>query len=248
MALVFRGNDIHSGFSPSIHSSMQTAKLTPQQFSNVNHVWRHAVNRVAYVLYQPTRATQRTTSFSVTPATFFGNHGVLSPTDTLVLNYAQEGRHILGTPTEAATRLAREASMGFLNTLAASGLTINSDLTSLMSAISFSHPRTNSIQPVGPAAFEPSQLGGSPFIDTMKRYYRHYYDRCMSLHLGISKHMYKAVQAAVAEGATAQSVIIASRLQMRPVTLGIQAPAELPTQLIKEVQDQAIGGGGKVLV
>ena len=97
--MVFKGNDLHSGRAPYAAKAMfdtwvkeLEATLATQGLS--------IISRQMYVVYPSRAANQRDGSLMVTPRNIFGNGGPKpSLKDTAVLNYAQHGRHILGTPT-----------------------------------------------------------------------------------------------------------------------------------------------------
>lgn len=228
---------------------MQTdTALTSTDFAHVAALCKIAINRVGYVLYQSAQAIQRNANFAVTGPTMFGNHGSLSASQNRSLNFAQDGRHILGSSFDASTRLAIEATFGFMNTLAASGIVLDESITSIMGRMHFKDELTSNYLPVGPPPFDPSYASDAEFTATMSAYFKHYYLRCDSVHLGLTKAMYRKVQDEVRRAEISGVASSTSRLELRPVLTHVEHGSGSPPHIIREVLSKTYGGGGKVSV
>lgn len=226
---------------------MQTdTPLTSTDFSHIATLCKIAINRVGYVLYQSAQAIQRNTNFAVTAPTIFGNHGSLSASQHRSLNFAQDGRHILGSGFDASTRLAIEAAYGFYNTLAASGIVLNESIMSIMGRMTYKDELTGNHLPIGLPPFDPSHPPDAEFTKNMSAYFKRYYLLCDSVHLGLTKAMYRKVQKEV--GSMDASVVVAStsRLELRPVLTNVEQGSAPPRHLVREVLSKTYGGGAKV--
>lgn len=93
------------------------------------------VSRVMFVVYPSNALNQRKASVAVTSHNSFANGGPKSSSDGSVLqDFAQHGRHILGTDIDYYNRMSREIVFSFVNSmtlLGLEGITINDLLTKL---------------------------------------------------------------------------------------------------------------------
>jgi hypothetical protein len=98
--LLFKGNDIHSGFAPmedfKDHQEWVESILAP--------AWDHAgpENRLGYVIYPSGIAIQRSASLNATPSQLFGNFGSLQPRKTGQHTFAKHGHVTLGNQEDWA--------------------------------------------------------------------------------------------------------------------------------------------------
>jgi hypothetical protein len=106
--LVFKGNDIHTGFQPTVDESNNTEYSGHEQGSTehleylrsgISEIWNLVgpERRVAYIPYFPRVACERSCKLSINPPVGFGNSG--SATDhkqNTYLNYAEHGKPVLG--------------------------------------------------------------------------------------------------------------------------------------------------------
>ena len=115
--IVFKGNDLHSGFHPSY-----TAQARRDWLEVIDDMWETSVERIGLVAYPNRSMSSRTAGMSISPPLHFGNHGEPIAHHTAQLNFSQHARGILGNAEDHFTRLGREAVWSFANLLSQSGL------------------------------------------------------------------------------------------------------------------------------
>ncbi|KAJ7734871.1 hypothetical protein B0H16DRAFT_1577418 [Mycena metata] len=186
--LVFRGNDLHSGFSPT---------MPPIPRSEVNDLLRApGVIRVVYVNYPSRVATTRSGSMSMTPATNFGNYGSTSAAKAEQRHYSDAtSTPIFSSVRVQANWLAREAAQNFQNALAWSGLKLNVGMTKLLSSMSYNDPQ------LGETHVEAPVFDLELHKDQMSRWWRFYeWHRylCKKYLILITKDEFRTAQAQLA--------------------------------------------------
>ncbi|KAI0037919.1 hypothetical protein FA95DRAFT_1613779 [Auriscalpium vulgare] len=241
--LVFRGNDLHSGFSPS--SQSHGSLLDAGSLDDLSKTWDNAgkVNRCGYVVYHSAQATQRASAMSVTPATRFGNFGTRSATELKSLNFSEHGRHILGTPEDAASRLAHELTFQFMNGLAAAGLQPTFTANHLLDRLRFYAPDTETSQPVRLTAYDPA--GKEDWISRMESYYAGQWANNSDISLGMTKEAYKRHQIQLRSNVGGGSL---NGLELRSITVtkSVASPSKDPHPKIRTVLAKIRGGLDKI--
>ena len=131
--LLFKGNDIHSGSSPS------QPPLTAQQQAEIDLLISLVgpQNRVAYVSYPNTVASSRSASLSVSPSLGFWNLGATAPHKEHNRHFTDPNVSFLGPPPDQSQRLGVELILALFNALIHSGLTLDVDLDDLLTKISY---------------------------------------------------------------------------------------------------------------
>jgi hypothetical protein len=133
--LVFKGNDLHSGFSPretkQAHQEWVESQLLP--------AWDVAgpENRMGFVIYPSRPAIEQSAAMNMTPAQMFGNFGAAQPHKLGQLNFATHGQVILGGKDVWAHRLGQELVASFWNQLQYCDLDLNIDPNILLQLISY---------------------------------------------------------------------------------------------------------------
>ncbi|KAH7905382.1 hypothetical protein BJ138DRAFT_1118520 [Hygrophoropsis aurantiaca] len=113
--LIFKGNDVHSGFAPreSVGTNRQytgfDSKDQPKQLDAVVEAWNLAgpVNRIVYVSYIQSGAFKRNIEIAFMPTVGFGNQAAMPPStkDASYLTFLEHGRSTLGPSFEARVDL-----------------------------------------------------------------------------------------------------------------------------------------------
>ena len=139
--LVFKGSDLHSGFTPS--EDPQTHKCWVEE--NLSAAWNIAgpQNRVGYVSYIEGVPSDRLGSINISSPTLFGNYGSSQVHKSKQKTFAMHGHSILGGTPVYAERMGREIVANFWNSLQFCDLEFDQDINELMSKISFKDPKTN---------------------------------------------------------------------------------------------------------
>lgn len=228
--LSFRGNDPHSGTSPTVHKKQLELDLKSQEFlKDINERWPNAgyVNRVGYVIYHSSQATTRDSAMSLTPETRFGNHGTLGASLNRSLNFKEHGSHILGSRKDSAIRFARELLSGFYNTLIVSGLTLKIPLKTIAQAIQSASLDVEPLEASECLPLDASDPDVHKFMELSRAHYGYYYDLCKSIALTLKKADFQREPSR--ESKSKSVTKIPSKL--RPATLpprGMQTKQVLP--------------------
>lgn len=188
---MFRARDMHSGSSPWVPEGAKHEQDLEEMLLAIQKQWPCAelINRVGLVLYQSSKAVQRTSAFCVGPETRFGNHGTLGSSMSKSLNFTDNGLHLLGTMHDAHTRLAWEHALAFYNGLSQSGLQLNLSFNDLVSAITYSNGNDQS-NAVTPYPIEPTNVLQMDQVRLFRQYYKHLLLQCRRYHLNLTKSHY----------------------------------------------------------
>ncbi|KAF9488667.1 hypothetical protein BDN71DRAFT_1512826 [Pleurotus eryngii] len=148
--LIFKGNDIHTGFPPGIGKAEWDTYLKElrRQYESTDEI-----NRVVYVCYPSRAAIDRLASISVIPSQRFGNTVKKSP---LQQTFATHGEHILGGIDALANRMGCELLFMFWNALKEANLSLKFDPNTILQHITYmdSHSLKKSLLPM-PRGFHP---------------------------------------------------------------------------------------------
>ena len=130
--IVFKGNDLHSGFHPSY-----TAEARDAWIKSIDAMWESTVERVGLVSYASRSMSSRMAEMSISPPLHFGNHGEPIAHHSAQLNFSQHSRGILGNADDHFTHLGREAIWSFANLLKQSGLSWEGDVEDLYRRVKY---------------------------------------------------------------------------------------------------------------
>ncbi|PPR06208.1 hypothetical protein CVT24_000641, partial [Panaeolus cyanescens] len=135
--LTFKGVDVHSGFAPK---ELPEDNLAFIKDSTLSAAYKMAgkPNRAGYVLYTSQVAADRSSALNATLPTGFGNLST-SKTPESYLTFGSNGPATLGSFSDSANRLAREAVFNFYNSLCLSNLGFTLNLNELMKHITFTN-------------------------------------------------------------------------------------------------------------
>jgi hypothetical protein len=116
--LVFKGNDLHSGSSPTM------PLLSPLQQAEIEQLCSLVgpQNRVAYVSYPSNIASIRSASMSVSPPLGYWNLGTAAPHKAANRHFTDPEVSFLGTSSDRAQRLGVELTLAIHNATILSGL------------------------------------------------------------------------------------------------------------------------------
>ncbi|KAJ7716201.1 hypothetical protein B0H16DRAFT_1614389 [Mycena metata] len=224
--LVFRGNDPHPGFSPTMPPILQ---------SEVNDLLRApGVIRVVYVNYPSRVATTRSGSMSMTPTTNFGNYGSTSAVKAEQRHYSDAtSTPIFSSVRVQANWLAREAVQNFQNALAWSGLKLNVGMTKLLTSMSYNDPE------LGETHVEAPVFDLELHKDQMSRWW-HFYewhkDLCKKYLILITKDEFRMVQKQLASYMADAPAIPYTQLDRAAVS-------QAPEHIVDAVLDRRIVEG-----
>lgn len=187
--LSFRGNDPHEGISPSTHSASKFSENEQKFLMELDKHLKGAgcVNRIAYVVYQSARVAHRRIPVLATTDTKFGSQGI-SPSSMGQSHKFIEQLHILGSPTDSATRMAREAIYSFANQLAVSGLSLHGlSFAHMAGAIQFWDEGEKLFKQIGPQAlpFDLSKSEDCIWMAQMRGHYMWYQQSYLKIHLNL---------------------------------------------------------------
>ncbi|KAG6915390.1 hypothetical protein DXG01_011736 [Tephrocybe rancida] len=188
--LSFRGNDPHSGTSPTVHPGHFEADPEYQAHTNaINACWPNAgfVNRVGFVVYHSARATRRDTAIAVSPETRFGNHGVPVSKMKVVRNFQQHGAHLLGSPKDAAIRQLREVLFGLANSTHVNGARLHIPLMQLAATLQPFDPTIGSLTASEILPFDALDPVIFEEIQKLRAHYGVYSKHCHSIALALRK-------------------------------------------------------------
>ena len=200
--LVFKGNDLHSGFAPTedpeAHRRWVQTVLTP--------LWNMTgkKNRVGYVSYLSEIAKRRLGSLNVSPPTLFGNFGSSQIHKENQKNYTEHGLVALGGHHSYSNRIGREALYNFWNSLRLGGLALNMSLSDLVQKITYQDPESDLPVPLEHLPFCPDSPDDITKIKRMLALYSWYVKegkRVLFRHITIAGNNTDAAQtkAALAE-------------------------------------------------
>lgn len=192
---MFNGRDLHSGFGPTCFERGST--FPDDDLQSLGDAWDNAgeVGRCALVFYAGEVTAERSSAYSVTPATRFGNFGVQSSSEMRSRNFAQHGQWLLGSPLDASSRLAHEMAFEFLNGLSACGLRLGqaNALNWLLSQVEYcTDTHNDQWSRVRQSRLDPFNPEDQIYIEEMKTYVEAKHRAHRSLCLNITKAVYYA--------------------------------------------------------
>ncbi|KAJ6563441.1 hypothetical protein DFH09DRAFT_1279006 [Mycena vulgaris] len=236
--LVFRGNDLHSGFAPT---------EPPIPVNAINAVVNAAgPNRVVYVDYPSRVATTREGSMSMSPATNFGNYGGTSVTKTEQRHYSDaSSTPVFGDLRTKANRLAREAANNFQNSLAWFNIKLNVSMTSLLTGMTYIDPNT------GEQHIEPPPFDIDLHESQMSRWWRFYEwhrDLCSTYLIRITKEQFRTAQRDIKSGTFLAPSAPYTTLERVPVVVipsddPPPDPDQAPEHFVTAIVERKVLGG-----
>lgn len=187
---VFHAGDLHTPRAPQVPPPILAAAAA--EHPELDALSQYP--RVTYVAYVPTQAAQRTGGISVTPHTIFGNQTAHSAYGSNAMTITEHGAHIMGSRKDAATQLAKEVTMRYLNDLATIKLALqfSSPLNTLLSQIIDLDPsRDGNEIDVDLCPFDAMSIEDHALVIQYRGYYRWLYDLINSMGLQITKNEFR---------------------------------------------------------
>jgi len=153
--LVFKGNDLHSGFAPKEDPEAHQRWIE----TTLNDAWNMAgpQNRVGYVNYPGRVPCQRMGSMNMSPSTLFGNYGASQVHKEKQKNFAQHGLMTLGGQDAYSNRHAREIIYDFWNALQYCNIDLGLDLDTIFNSLSYKDSKTSRSVSLQPLPFHPKR-------------------------------------------------------------------------------------------
>ncbi|KAJ6609395.1 hypothetical protein B0H10DRAFT_2226022 [Mycena sp. CBHHK59/15] len=173
--LIFRGNDLHSGFHPSYIGSVHEAWIDKEAVLAAYNMTAPE-KRIFLVPYPTEVGYSRAAELAVTPPLTFMNMGAPVLHKLHTRNFSQHGETILGSSHDRHTRLSREIIWASLNALKFAGITLDMKTADLFSKLKYTD-ENGEVCTVGPPPFD---------IDLSNKYL-----------IRLTKDMYQTVQACI---------------------------------------------------
>jgi hypothetical protein len=208
--LVFKGNNLHSGFSPTVDAEVEWK--WKEKMSLVRTAWNLAgpENRAGFVSYPSKVAFHRLGAMSITPSLMFGNAGADPAHKDVYMDYARHGMHIVGSTHAHFNRLAREIVYHNHNYYQFTGLQ-GPDPAEALVSLKYTNDDGKLVHcdPIPFHAVEDADL-----LAYWRGRYKWHYLNCQQYHVAVVKHRYKKTQAKLKEAiATAQSTTTSIRIR-----------------------------------
>jgi hypothetical protein len=208
--LVFKGNNLHSGFSPTVDAEVE--RKWKEKMSLVRTAWNLAgpENRAGFVSYPSKVAFHRLGAMSITPSLMFGNAGADPAHKDVYMDYARHGMHIVGSTHAHFNRLAREIVYHNHNYYQFTGLQ-GPDPAEALVSLKYTNDDGKLVHcdPIPFHAVEDADL-----LAYWRGRYKWHYLNCQQYHVAVVKHRYKKTQAKLKEAiATAQSTTTSIRIR-----------------------------------
>lgn len=186
--IVFKGNDLHSGFSPNVDQRAKQMWLdsAARRWNNTD-----SVNRAAYVCYPSTIITSRKSSLSISPSPLFGNNSVRAAKEVLNTNFLQHGYPSLGDFRSFYNRLGREMVFAQWNQAIMTGLSTACTPTDMLQRYVYIN-EDGEKQALDPAPFDP--IVDADYVLTQRGIYKHFLANCTRYNIFLRKYDYKRVQ------------------------------------------------------
>ncbi|KAJ7623921.1 hypothetical protein DFH06DRAFT_1142756 [Mycena polygramma] len=238
--LLFRGNDLHSGFHPSYIEDKRKAWIAKEA---VEAVYDMAApqDRFFFVPYPTQVAYSRAAELAVSPPLTFGNLGAPVYHKLHAKNFSQDGYAILGSHRDRFTRLSREIIWGTLNALAFAGLELTIETAELFRHLQYVDEDGKH------CTIEPPDMHDlkhdAAYITKMRGHLAWHFVLSERYLIRITKDGYQTVQACLALRREAQEQIfpLVERRMIQPTQLA-KFPGE-PEFLISEVVRREVSEG-----
>jgi hypothetical protein len=190
--LIFRGNDLHSGFAPTYSTKLHQEWIDKEAvLSLINLV--DPQNRAFLVNYPTEVGNSRAASLSVTPPLHFMNQGAPISHKIRQKNFAQHGETILGTPHARYNRLGREIIWAALNAMTIAGLKLSIPSSDLFKMVTFED--SGNTQSLEPPPF--SLDANASYVQKMRCLFAWYRNQQERYLIRVTKDAYQTVQACI---------------------------------------------------
>ena len=238
MFLVFRGNDLHSGFAPS------KVALDNEAIDALQQVYDSSVNRVFYVVFPNMNGSSRHSTMAISPPSHFGNQGAYVAHKAQSLNFSEHGQHILGTVDDAKNRLGRDFVRLFSNQLEVAGLRLKMPLNDLLDNITYQSENGEDVA-LMPQPYD--IFKDADYIRTWRGYFQFHRQHCQDYLIRITKGQYQRMQKYLCSGQatephTSRSNFLTHRLPMA-ASSPLPMPHALPELSVSAVKSRSLSSG-----
>ncbi|KAF7326673.1 hypothetical protein MVEN_02604500 [Mycena venus] len=134
--LLFRGNNLHSGFHPSYIKDKRKAWISKEAIEAIYNL-ADPQDRCFFVPYPTQVAYSRTAELAVSPPLIFGNLGAPVQHKLHAKTFSQDGHTVLGSYRDRCTRMSWEIVWGAINALLFAGLELTMDVDELFRSIEY---------------------------------------------------------------------------------------------------------------
>lgn len=189
--LVFKGNDLHSGFSPMVDATKERAWHV-EMLQTVALIYNMVgpENRCGYVSYPSNVACHRLGAMSITPSLTFGNAGANPARKDIYMDYARHGLHLVGARAHY-NRLAREVVYHQHNFAQHTGLQGLPDPADALRSMTYVD-ENNFTAHCDPVPFH--AVHDAALLTHWRGRYKYHYLNCHAYRINIVKHRYKTTQ------------------------------------------------------
>ncbi|KAJ7165356.1 hypothetical protein C8R46DRAFT_305979 [Mycena filopes] len=239
--LVFRGNDLHSGFAPSYPSGPNQGWIDKEAVLAAYNMCAPP-QRVFLVPYVTEVGASRSAELSVTPPTTFGNLGAPVLHKLHSRSFAKHGEPILGSDFDRYTRLSREIVFGARNALAHCGLSLDISNADLFSKIQYID-ENKKVCSVGPPPFDLDIDDDAKWVTKMRRHFAWHRQLSTKYLIRITKEMYYTVQACIKlERESSEQMF--SVVERHPIQSSLAPQSTEPARyVISEIVGRELVGG-----
>ncbi|KAF8151212.1 hypothetical protein K438DRAFT_1865080 [Mycena galopus ATCC 62051] len=239
--LVFRGNDLHSGFAPSYPAGPNQGWIDKEAVLAAYNMCA-PLQRVFLVPYVTEVGASRSAELSVTPPTTFGNLGAPVLHKIHSRSFAKHGKPILGSDFDRFTRLSREVVFGARNALAYCGLFLDISNADLFSKIKYID-ENKEVCSVGPPPFDLDIEDDAKWVMKMRRHFAWHRELSAKYLIRITKEMYYTVQACIKLERDLNEEVF-SIVERRPIqSLSAPQSTEPARHVISEIVGRELVGG-----
>ncbi|KAJ7045949.1 hypothetical protein C8F04DRAFT_1066822 [Mycena alexandri] len=242
--LVFRGNDLHSGYHPSYRPENQKAWIDKEAVEAAYDMCAPE-QRCVLVPYATRVGVSRSAEVSVTPPVTFMNMGAPVLHKLHSRTFAEHGKPLLGSAHDRYTRLGREITWAFANALEHAGLTFDGPLTNLFQQLKYKDDEGNECT-VGPPPFDLSVEEDARAVTRKRGLYAWHKQLSQKFLVPITKDMYRTVQACIKFQRESQEEMFAM-VERRPIqSLTPHPHSGEPSELITDIIGRDFLGGKTV--
>ncbi|KAF8190691.1 hypothetical protein K438DRAFT_1763137 [Mycena galopus ATCC 62051] len=239
--LVFRGNDLHSGFAPSYPAGPNQGWIDKEAVLAAYNMCA-PLQCVFLVPYVTEVGVSRSAELSVTPPTTFGNLGAPVLHKIHSRSFAKHGKPILGSDFDRFTRLSHEVVFGARNALAYCGLFLDISNADLFSKIKYID-ENKEVCSVGPPPFDLDIEDNAKWVMKMRRHFAWHRELSAKYLIRITKEMYYTVQACIKLERDLNEEVF-SIVERRPIqSLSAPQSTEPARHVISEIVGRELVGG-----
>ncbi|KAJ7231690.1 hypothetical protein B0H12DRAFT_1239877 [Mycena haematopus] len=238
--LVFRGNDLHSGYHPAYLPSSHKAWIDKEAIISAYDLCAPE-QRIVLVPYATGVGVNRTAEVAVTPPLTFMNLGAPVPHKLHTQNFSQHGETILGSSHARHSRLSREIIWGMLNALDYAGISLDMTPSELFKKLKYKNEE-GELCVVEPPPFDLTQSEDVGKVMRMRGLFAWHRQLSRKFLVPISKDMYRTVQACIRFRRHLEAEMFVS-MERHTIQHQSSLPQGSPARVIEEVIGREIIAG-----